>query len=108
MLKRSALSMLLVCGLMVVFASLASGDTPAPGYEVIGRFGPTNIPPGGEDFLHLYVYNLGGGDSSTGPIVTNVLPAGLVARTNALARGKLRANWNRSNIVVTPALSKSP
>ena len=84
MLRRSVLSVLLACGLTFVFASVALADSPAPGYEVIGRFGPTNIPPGGEDFLHLYVYNLGGGDSATGPIVTNVLPAGLVARTSEI------------------------
>ena len=84
MLKRSVLSVLTVCGLALLFVSGALADSPAPGYEVIGRFGPTNLPPGGEGVLHLYVYNLGEGESATGPIVTDVLPAGVVARTSEI------------------------
>ena len=45
MFKRSVLTLVLVCSLICSCASLASGDAPAPGYEVIGRFGPTNLPP---------------------------------------------------------------
>src|ERR1700728_394399 len=87
MFKRSVLSVLVVCSLTFSFVSLALGDTPAPGYEVIGRFSPTNLPPSGEGILHLYVYNLGGGESAVGPTVTNVLPAGVVARTSEITGG---------------------
>ena len=79
MLKRSVLSVLMACGLMFVFVSVALGDAPAPGYEAIGRFAPTNLPPGGEGLLVLYVYNLGGAQGSEGPTVTDRLPAGLEA-----------------------------
>ena len=79
MLKRVALSVLVACGLTLVFASLAVADGPAPGYEVIGRFGPTNLPPGGVGDLFLYVYNLGGAQGSEGPTVTDTLPPGLEA-----------------------------
>jgi len=79
MFKRSMLSILMACGLMFVFVSVALGDAPAPGYEAIGRFAPTNLPPGGEGLLVLYVYNLGGAQGSEGPTVTDRLPAGLEA-----------------------------
>ena len=67
--------------LALLFVSFAAADAPAPGYEVIGRFAPTNLPPGGEGLLLLYVYNLGAGESTIGPTLTNVLPAGVVAKT---------------------------
>src|ERR1700728_1922172 len=79
MFKRSVMSILMACGVMFVFVSGASGDAPAPGYEAIGRFAPTNLPPGGEGLLVLYVYNLGGAQGSEGPTVTDRLPAGLEA-----------------------------
>ncbi len=91
MLKRFLLSVLMVCGLMFGSAycvSFASADNPAPGYEVIGRFGPTNLPPGGEGLLHVYVYNLGAGESSVGPTLTDVLPAGVVAKTSEISGGE--------------------
>ena len=53
MFKRSVLFVLMACGLMFVFVSGASGDAPAPGYEAIGRFAPTNLPPGGEGVSRL-------------------------------------------------------
>jgi hypothetical protein len=79
MLKRTVLSILIACGLALMFVSFAVADSPAPGYEVIGRFGPTNLPPDGIGALFLYVYNLGGAQGSEGPTVTDTLPAGLEA-----------------------------
>src|ERR1700728_4887932 len=87
MFKRSVLSLLLACGLVFSFVSLTLGDTPAPGYEVFGRFTPTNLPPGGKGLLVLYVYNLGAVGGSTGPTVTDVLPAGIVANTSEISGG---------------------
>src|ERR1700728_2365746 len=87
MLKRTVLSILIACGLTLMCVSLAAADNPAPGYEVIGRFGPTNLPPGGEGLLHLYVYNLGAGESTVGPTLTDVLPAGVVAKTSEISGG---------------------
>ncbi len=87
MLKRSVLFVLMACGLTLTFVSFAAADNPAPGYEVIGRFGPTNLPPGGEGLLHVYVYNLGAGESTVGPTLTNVLPAGIVAKTSEIEGG---------------------
>src|SRR6202034_1565082 len=87
MLKRTVLSALMACGLTLMFVSLVEADNTAPGYEVIGRFGPTNLPPGGEGLLHLYVYNLGAGESTVGPTLTDVLPAGVVAKTSEIEGG---------------------
>ena len=81
MFKRSLLSLVTVCGLTFLYVSLAYGDAPAPGYEAFGRFAPTNLPPGGEGELILYVYNLGAGQGSTSATLTDVLPAGVVAKT---------------------------
>src|ERR1700728_1843894 len=87
MLKRTVLSILIACGLTLMCVSLAAADNPAPGYEVIGRFGPTNLPPGGEGLLHLYVYNLGAGESTVGPTLTDVLPVCVVAKTSEISGG---------------------
>ncbi len=84
MFKRSVLTLVLVCSLICSCASLASGDAPAPGYAVIGRFAPTNLPPGGEGRLVLYVYNIGGVGNSTDLSLTNILPAGVVAKTGEI------------------------
>ena len=81
MFKRSLLSLVMTCGLMFSYVSLACGDAPAPGYEAIGRFAPTNLPPGGEGELIVYVYNLGAGQGSTSATLTDTLPAGVVAKT---------------------------
>src|SRR6202034_3546951 len=88
MFKRFALSILVACGLVFSFASVAFGDSPAPGYEVFGRFGPTDLSPGGTGALFLYVYNLGGAQGSEGPTVTDRLPAGLEA-INEVNKGTL-------------------
>ena len=82
MMKRSILSVLAACGVALSFASVALAYGPAPGYEVFGRFGPTNLTLGGQGLLHLYVYNLGDEEGNIGPTVTSVLPAGMVARAS--------------------------
>jgi hypothetical protein len=46
------------------------------GWEVIGRFGPTIIEPGGLGTLTLYVYNTGAFDGGVGTLVDR-LPKGL-------------------------------
>ena len=81
MFKRSLLSLVIACGLMFSYVSLAYSDVPAPGYEAIGRFAPTNLPPGGEGQLIVYVYNLGAGQGSTSATLTDTLPAGVVVKT---------------------------
>jgi hypothetical protein len=78
MFRRYLVLLFAICGLTLVFVSTAVADSPAPGWEVVGRFGPTNLSPGGQGILYLYVYNVGGATGGP-PIVTNVLPAGLVA-----------------------------
>ena len=80
MFKRSLLSLVIACGLMFSYVSLAYGDAPAPGYEAFGRFAPTNLPPGGEGQLIVYVYNLGAGQGSTSATLTDTLPAGVVVK----------------------------
>src|ERR1700728_1083557 len=92
MFKRFMLSILVACGLVFSFAFVAFGDSPAPGYEAIGRFAPTNLPPGGEGLLVLYVYNLGGAQSSEGPTVTDRLPVGLEAVSKVSPPGEEEAS----------------
>ena len=85
MFKRFGLAILIACGLVFLFVSIAIADQAAPGYEVIGRFGPTNLPAGGEGLLFLYVYNIGGAVGSEGPTVTDMLPAGLEAVSEVIS-----------------------
>jgi hypothetical protein len=86
MLKRYVVFVLAVCVLGASSAP-ASASSPGPGWEVFGRFGPTDLPPGGNGTLFLYVYNLGGAESgnSGNPTVTDTLPVGLVAGPGACA-----------------------
>jgi hypothetical protein len=80
MFRRYLLVLTVVCGLAVVFAASALGDGPAPGWAVTGRFGPTNLPPGGVGILHLYVYNIGAGEATgKSPVLIDQLPEGLEA-----------------------------
>src|SRR5580692_3623450 len=52
----------------------------SPGWNVVGRFGPTELDPGGYGLLSLYVFNSGGGEVvGGGPVVVSKLPAGLEA-----------------------------
>ena len=79
MFRRSwpVLFILLVLG---SFSSVASASGAAPGYKVIGRVTPTNLPPGGEGRLELVVFNVGGAGGE-GATLTDTLPAGLTAST---------------------------
>ena len=80
MFRRYLLVLLVVCGLAAVFAGPALGDSPAPGWAVTGRFGPTNLAPGGVGILHLYVYNIGAGEvTGKNPVLVDELPEGLEA-----------------------------
>ena len=63
-----------------VFASVAGAAAPAPGWEVMGRFGPTELHPGGYALLHLYVFNSGAGSVlGAPPVLVDKLPRGLEA-----------------------------
>ena len=84
MFKRSIFAALMASAFVLAFVSGAVADAPAPGYEVIGRFAPTNLPPGGEGQLILYLYNLGAGESATGPTLTDILPAGLLTSASGV------------------------
>jgi hypothetical protein len=74
---------------VVVFASASASAEPFceqnpsachPGYEISGRFGPTELHPGGYGVLYLYVFNSGGGEvGGSGAVVVSKLPAGLEA-----------------------------
>jgi hypothetical protein len=80
MYRRYLVSFFVVCGLAVVFASSAEAAVEAPGWEVFGRFAPTDLPPGGVGVLDLYVYNTGAGAvEGQGPTLTNLLPKGVEA-----------------------------
>ena len=70
-----------------VLASSALADTPAPGWEVLATFTPTNLPPeGGEATLWVYAYNVGAASSSNMTVVDK-LPPGVTAIADAAAWG---------------------
>jgi hypothetical protein len=67
----------LLCG---VCAPSALAAAEGPGWQVVGRFGPTDLQPGGVGVLHLYVYNIGAqAGSGPGPRLIDRLPAGVEA-----------------------------
>ncbi len=97
--KRCLSVLLAVCGSYVLCAQ-ASATTAAPGFEITGRASPTNLPPGGEGDIKIYVYNLGAAPAAPGAIVTDALPEGLTATsvgvTTAFGTG---ANLGKCSVV---------
>ena len=76
-----ALSLVLTVLVILACASAASAETSAPGWRIMGNTVPTNLPPGGEGIVQLYVFNLGSEDvtkSNGNAIVTDTLPEDIV------------------------------
>ena len=63
--------------LLCLVVSTPAMGLDAPGWEVNSRSYPTNMPPGSNVTFAVYVYNIGGAESSPGAIVTDTLPAGV-------------------------------
>ena len=73
------MSLLLVaCGIPIFATATAVADAPAPGWDAIGQFTPTNLVPGGEGTLTLHVFNVGA-SRGEGATLTDALPKGLTA-----------------------------
>jgi hypothetical protein len=77
MLRRFWLAVVLGCCLTAICGEQATA-APAPGWELFGRFAPTELPPGGVGVLYLYVYNTGAAAAGPSRLVDR-LPAGLEA-----------------------------
>ena len=106
------------CALLIFFAmcslsafggsALASGA--APGWGVVSRFSPTNLPPGGEGVLSIYPYNIGGASAPDVTIV-DTLPEGVTAAASeAREGGQDTANCinESANVVVCRPIGESP
>ncbi len=65
--------------LLGMFSSVARAESSAPGFYVFGRSDPTNLPPGGEGAIRLYVYDLGAVTAGPVALVTETLPEGVTA-----------------------------
>jgi hypothetical protein len=78
--KSRITTCLLAATLVATVGLFATGTALAadkPGWEVISRSYPTNLAPGSEGLLGVYVYNIGGAASEAGATVTDTLPAGI-------------------------------
>jgi hypothetical protein len=102
MVRRFMAVFLVVCGVLVLFAGSALAGGPAPGWEVFGRFGPTVMHPGGENFLVLYVYNTGALESTGAATVTNVLPAGVEAAEGSGCTGATVVTCTLGSVAPSP------
>ncbi len=66
--------------MMLTSSQIAQAEeVAAPGWQVVGRAAPTNLPPGGKGRLKLYVYDVGAAATDAGAVVTVTLPEGLTA-----------------------------
>jgi hypothetical protein len=72
--KRWALLALSLCMWLSLCVS-AGAETPAPGWQVMGRFDPTYLHPGTKARLHIWVFNDGAEGGEANVVVK--LPAGL-------------------------------
>ena len=66
-------------GVSLCTSAAAFAEEARPGWEVFGRFGPTELHPGGYGLLSVYVFNTGGGSVSGSATLVDELPAGLEA-----------------------------
>ncbi len=55
----------------------SAGAVDAPGWAVYGRSVPTNLPPGGQGQLRVYVTNVGAAPGENGAVLTDTLPKGV-------------------------------
>ncbi len=80
----------LLTALLGVAASTsgAASAAPGPGWALMGNTVPTNLPPGGEGIVELYVYNVGAGEATSSPVVTDTLPPGLTPVKAQVAEGR--------------------
>ncbi len=77
--KSSAILSVVLFFAVCCAQAMADTVSPGPGFEVIGNATPTDLPPGGEGVLNLYVYNTGGAPAPAGTVVTDRLPEDLTA-----------------------------
>ena len=85
------------CCVMGALAASAVAEEPHPGWEVTGRFGPSELHPGGYGVLFLYVFNSGAGNvSGAGPVLVDKLPKGLEAVSEAPAGPEAEAAFESS------------
>jgi uncharacterized repeat protein (TIGR01451 family) len=85
-LLRLGVTLVASCSVLV-FAPVAGASVQAPGWEVFGSFNPTNLAPGGEGELRLFIYNTGAVPSSAGAVLTDTLPEGLEAQSTGGCSG---------------------
>jgi hypothetical protein len=71
---------LLVLCVLGAAGGSASAMTAAPGWHVFDRVGPTDMPPGGEGMVTLYIFNTGAATSGEAALV-DTLPEGLTVST---------------------------
>jgi hypothetical protein len=69
---------LALCAIATAASPALAAETAAPGWRVVSRAqGPSNIPPGGDSFIDIRIYNDGAAPSNGTITVTDVLPRGL-------------------------------
>jgi hypothetical protein len=69
-----------ITSILLCSSAAALAEEARPGWEATGRFGPSELHPGGYGALFLYVFN-GGSGSATGraPVLVDKLPKGFEA-----------------------------
>jgi hypothetical protein len=105
--KRTLIVTVLLCALsiLVLGVPVAFAEEAAPGFQVIGRASPTNLPPGGEGTLKLYVVDVGAGiDMSEPATLTDTLPPGLQGHDAELFEegGVEKAKCSGENVITCP------
>ena len=67
-------------GVSLCSSAAAFAEEARPGWEVTGRFSPSELHPGGYGALYVYLSNSGAGEvTGTGPVLVDKLPKGLEA-----------------------------
>ncbi len=107
---KQALGATVIVALLSILACSAPAyaETPAPGWEVIGRAIPTNLPPGGEGAIELWAPNLGAGSGTAGAVLTDVLPEGLTATGGEIILGGTQECSGAGTKIVTCELPVQP
>jgi hypothetical protein len=85
-------TLIAVTGISLCSSAVVFAEEARPGWEVTGRFSPSELHPGGYGALYVYVFNSGGGEvAGAGPVLIDRLPKGLEAVSEAPAGPEAQA-----------------
>ena len=99
MFKKYISLLFVICGVTMLSTAPTMADSPAPGWDALGQFIPTNLAPGGKGTLVLHVFNVGAARGEG--TLTDILPEGLTVEGETTIRGETGSSYGYTCTVAT-------